>query len=150
MKIAVEIEALRRMTAAKLAKKYEEVWGREPKIRNREWLQKKIVWKVQEARVKATTGHVSPLEAKEAGRGAKVANNTPVPPPIRPRKPGEPAVGTTLVRRWHDKDLHLKAVEGGYEFDGVVYGSLSAAAEAVTGSHWNGKLFWGLVGRGKK
>ena len=33
----------------------------------------------------------------------------------------------------------------GFEYDGEVYRSLSAVAKAVTGSHWNGHLFFGLT-----
>ena len=31
------------------------------------------------------------------------------------------------------------------EYDGKTYGSLSAAAEAITGTHWNGRKFFGLT-----
>ena len=34
-----------------------------------------------------------------------------------------------------------------WEYDGVVYRSLSAVAKAVTGSHWTGRLFFGLTKR---
>ncbi len=34
--------------------------------------------------------------------------------------------------------------KGKYELDGVFYTSLSAAAFAITGTHWNGKLFFGV------
>ena len=33
----------------------------------------------------------------------------------------------------------------GFEYDGQVYRSLSAVAKAVTGSHWNGHLFFSLT-----
>ena len=36
----------------------------------------------------------------------------------------------------------------GFEFDGVVYQSLSAVAKAITGTHTNGFLFFRLVGKG--
>ena len=35
-------------------------------------------------------------------------------------------------------------MKGGYEWDGKVYGSLSAIARVVTGTRWNGPLFFGL------
>ena len=125
-----EIAALRRLKEDQLAERYTEVFGRAPKIRTRSWLEKRIAWKVQ---------------AQGAATGE---SQTAVP--HRPRKPGEPAVGTTIVRRWHGKDLHIHVVDGGYEYDDVVYRSLSAAALAVTGAHWNGRLFWGVVQREAK
>ena len=59
-------------------------------------------------------------------------------------KPGEPLIGTTLVRQWKGTEVRATKVEDGWECDGVVHRSLSAVAKAVTGSHWNGKLFFGL------
>ena len=38
---------------------------------------------------------------------------------------------------------------GKFEFEGETYRSLSAVAQAVTGSHWNGRLFFGLTGKGE-
>ena len=40
-------------------------------------------------------------------------------------------------------------LDEGFEYDGVVYRSLSAVATAITGSHWNGKLFFGITKRKK-
>ena len=38
----------------------------------------------------------------------------------------------------------MKVLPAGFEYEGDVYRSLSAVAGAVTGSHWNGLLFFGL------
>ena len=68
---------------------------------------------------------------------------------IRPRKPGEPPVGTTIIRVWRGREYRLHVRENGYEVDGILHKSLGAAAKAITGAHWNGRLFWGLVSRRK-
>jgi hypothetical protein len=39
----------------------------------------------------------------------------------------------------------VTVLPNGFEHEGVVYRSLSAAAHAITGSHWNGFLFFGLT-----
>lgn len=36
----------------------------------------------------------------------------------------------------------------GFEHEGKIYRSLSAVATAITGSHWNGFLFFGLIRKG--
>jgi hypothetical protein len=54
------------------------------------------------------------------------------------------------VRRWRDVELKLHVHENGYEVDGVMHRSLSAAARAVTGSRWDGRLFWGLKARSRR
>jgi hypothetical protein len=74
---------------------------------------------------------------------------TTTPRPTR-RKPDLPAAGTVITRRWRGRDLEMRVLEDGFELDGLVHKTLSAAAKAVTGAHWNGKLFWGLVGRKRK
>jgi hypothetical protein len=44
--------------------------------------------------------------------------------------------------------LQVKVLAEGFEFEGQVYGSLSAVAKAVTGSHCNGFLFFHLTANG--
>ena len=46
-------------------------------------------------------------------------------------------------------EIRAISVDDGYEWDGTVYRSLTAVANAVTGSHWNGRLFFGLTKRRK-
>ena len=53
-------------------------------------------------------------------------------------------VGTKLVRDWKEKTYEVTVVHGGFEFEGRRYKSLTAIAEAITGSHWNGRAFFGL------
>ncbi|MBT4817684.1 MAG: DUF2924 domain-containing protein, partial [Lentisphaerae bacterium] len=61
----------------------------------------------------------------------------------------EPTVGTELVRRYKGKDIVVTIVENGVRWKGEFYSSLTAVAEAVTGSHWNGKAFFGLTRRAR-
>ena len=55
--------------------------------------------------------------------------------------------GTVLVREWRNQQLRATVLEGGrIEVDGHgVFGSLTAAAKAITGAKWNGRLFFGLT-----
>ena len=54
-----------------------------------------------------------------------------------------------LVREYCGQQVRATVLEKGFEYDGVTYRSLSAVARAITGSHWNGYLFFGLNGNGK-
>ena len=38
----------------------------------------------------------------------------------------------------------MTVLEDGFEWEGRTYGSLSAVAKEVTGSHWNGLRFFAL------
>ena len=64
---------------------------------------------------------------------------------MNPRGKGDlPVVGTRLLRRWQGRNYEVVAVAGGYEYEGARYGSLSAIAKKITGTHWNGRAFFGL------
>lgn len=53
--------------------------------------------------------------------------------------------GTRLIRRWQGKDYEaIVRSDGRFEFNGEVFGSLSGIARKITGTNWNGKLFWGI------
>ena len=53
--------------------------------------------------------------------------------------------GTRLVKEWKGKIYTVTiTVDGRYEYDGEIYRSLSAIADKITGTHWNGKKFFGV------
>ena len=56
--------------------------------------------------------------------------------------------GTTLSRKYKGRTILVRVLRRGFEYEGKVYRSLSAVAKAVTGSHWNGYLFFGLTTKG--
>lgn len=54
-------------------------------------------------------------------------------------------VRARLVRLW--KGVRHEAVvrnDGRFEYNGQIYNSLSSIAKAITGTHWNGRLFFGI------
>jgi len=52
---------------------------------------------------------------------------------------------TRLVRDWNGKRYEVVVAADGFVYDGAPYRSLSAIAKAITGAHWNGKLFFGVA-----
>jgi hypothetical protein len=57
------------------------------------------------------------------------------------------APGTVLRREWKGRTILATVHPEGFEHDGAIYRSLSALAKAVTGTKWNGHLFFGLTKR---
>ncbi|MFN0045335.1 MAG: DUF2924 domain-containing protein [Sphingorhabdus sp.] len=55
--------------------------------------------------------------------------------------------GTRFVREWNGKTIAVTATEGGFEWDGETFRSLSEIARAVTGAHWSGPRFFGLTAK---
>lgn len=55
--------------------------------------------------------------------------------------------GTRLVRSWRGKMHQVLVLDEGFEFDGRRYASLTQIAGDITGTHWSGPRFFGLVTR---
>ena len=62
------------------------------------------------------------------------------------QKDNRPPVGTELIRRYKGVDHHVTVLIEGFEYQGQNYKSLSKIARKITGTQWNGPLFFGLRG----
>lgn len=58
-------------------------------------------------------------------------------PPLR--------AGTRLTREWHGHTHHVEVVDGGFEYEGQRYRSLTAIARRITGARWSGPRFFGIA-----
>ena len=61
-----------------------------------------------------------------------------------------PVIGTQLLREYNGQTYAVTVVASGYEYDGRVYNSLSRIARVITGTTWNGNVFFGLIPAGGK
>jgi len=74
----------------------------------------------------------------------------PVPAPLaavtrhRPRDPRLPLAGTILTRAYRGILHQVEVLADGFAYEGQVYRSLSAVAQAITGQHLNGFAFFHL------
>jgi hypothetical protein len=155
--LAKELAALDRMTAAELRERYAEVFGEPAASGNRAWLARRVGWRMQALaegdlsdRARARAAELArdgdlrltaPKEQPEVERTAA----TPIAAVLDPRLPG---VGTVLTRRYKGGEVRVKVAADGFEYAGDRYGSLSAVAKAVTGTHTNGFLFFRLTRTG--
>ena len=53
-------------------------------------------------------------------------------------------VGTKLIREFKGIKHEVNVLDGCYEYKGEIYKSLSAIANHITGTRWNGKVFFGV------
>ena len=56
--------------------------------------------------------------------------------------------GARLVREWHGRTHTVTVTEDGFEYAGSSYPSLTKVAKKITGAHWSGPRFFGLVRSG--
>jgi hypothetical protein len=52
--------------------------------------------------------------------------------------------GTQMIRQWQNTTYAVTALAEGFEWNGRTYKSLSAVANAITGTNWNGFAFFGI------
>jgi len=52
--------------------------------------------------------------------------------------------GTQMIREWQNTTQTVTALAEGFEWNGRTYKSLSAVANAITGTNWNGFAFFGI------
>jgi len=55
-----------------------------------------------------------------------------------------PRTGTRLIREWQGEVHRVTVLDGGFEYRGRRYASLSRIAREITGTRWSGPLFFGL------
>ncbi len=55
-----------------------------------------------------------------------------------------PIAGTQLLREFRGVEHTVTVLRDGYEWQGLPYKSLSAIARAITGTRWNGWVFFGV------
>jgi hypothetical protein len=78
-------------------------------------------------------------EAFESGRARRFATRGPTTPEGIGLKSG-----ALLVREWKGHLERVMVLDDGFAWNGGVYASLSQVAKAITGTSWNGHLFFGL------
>lgn len=157
-----EVAALRRMTVKELRGRYLEVFGEATRSRNKDWLWKRIAWRMQantEGDLTERARRRAEQLANDADLRLRLPLNRPMPSPAATTQTatvdfhgrvGEMMPGTLLSRPYKGRMVTVTVLDDGFEHEGEVYRSLSAVAKAVTGSHWNGHYFFGLKGRGSE
>jgi hypothetical protein len=60
------------------------------------------------------------------------------------KKKYKPLIGAKIVKEYRDKTHEIIVVDGGFSYEGEVFKSLSAIATKITGTKWNGLVFFGI------
>ena len=147
------IRALEKLPASALRARYRELFGEESGSRNRQFLFRRVAWRMQAL---AEGG----LSERAKQRALEIANDAD----LRMQAPKGyrhfveasgtdsrlPESGTVLRRTFKDRHVEVKVLDSGFEFEGRTYPSLSAIASRVAGCRWHGFAFFGLNGTRSK
>jgi Protein of unknown function (DUF2924) len=97
-------------------------------------------------KAKAAPKAKAPAKAKAA---PKTPATTKADAAVRERDPRLPRPGGVLIRSFQGKEHKVQVLDAGFLYEGKTWRSLSAIAKAISGTSWNGYLFWGLQTRAK-
>ena len=155
--MAGKLVALETMTVAELGARYEEAFGEPTRSHNKEYLKKQIAWRIQEQAEGGLSKHARVLAA-EIGGTAKVrwrrqngggAEPLPGASPRNERDLRLPPPGTTITRKYKGTVHEVVVLQDGFEYLGQRHANLSRIAKLITGTNWNGFLFWRLQTRAR-
>ena len=148
--LARDLSALETSTISELSAQYLRLFDEPTRSRNREYLIKRIGWRIQELAEGGLSPHalaqidklapLAPVKWRQslptqAGGGPSATRDARLP------APGE------LIRRVEGGVEHrVKVLERGFEYEGKVFRSLSGIAKQITGVQWNGyRYFFGCA-----
>jgi Protein of unknown function (DUF2924) len=134
------VAALKTAPTTDLKQQWRELFGTEPPLYNRRFLESRLAYRIQEL---AYGG----LKPETLERLAAIAEDLDGGDPFRRRRRAaqdRPIAGTRLIREWRGVEHCVTVRDDDFEYQGRPYKSLSAVARAITGTRWNGLIFFGL------
>jgi hypothetical protein len=137
--VLAQLAALKTAPIRALKEKWRDLFEREPPPYNRRFLESRLAYRIQEL----AYGGLKPetIERLDAladelegngGRGRRAALER------------RPIAGTRLIREWKGVEHCVTVRDEDFDYQGRPYQSLSAVARAITGTRWNGLVFFGL------
>ena len=137
--VLARLAALKTAAIPALKQQWRELFGAEPPPYNRRFLESRLGYRIQVL----AYGGLKPetlVRLEVLGQqfdGGKITIR-------RMRGEDRPIAGTMLIREYQGVEYVVTVTRTGYEYAGQPYKSLSAIARAITGTRWNGRVFFGL------
>lgn len=139
--IPARLAALKTAPVTELKQQWRDLFATEPPPFNRRYLESRLAYRIQEL----AYGGLKPETVRRLEElGEELYGG-------RDRKKrsyrfdrDRPITGTRLLREWQGVEYVATVTQDGFEWRGRPYQSLSAIARAITGTRWNGWVFFGL------
>ncbi|MCP5117155.1 MAG: DUF2924 domain-containing protein [bacterium] len=137
--VIARIAALKTTSPPGLRALWRNLFESEPPRYNRRFLENRLAYRIQELEYgKLKPAVVERLEAMgEELDGGKIEVR-------RRRADDRPITGTRLIREHQGVEHCVTVLADAFEYEGRPYKSLSAIARAITGTRWNGWVFFGV------
>ena len=137
--LLARLAALKTTPTPELKKQWRQLFETEPPPYNRRFLESRLGYRIQEL----VHGGLKPetIQRLEALGEQLDGGNITI---RRSRADDRPIAGTRLIREWRGVEHTVTVLKDGYEWQGRPYKSLSAIARAITGTRWNGWVFFAV------
>jgi Protein of unknown function (DUF2924) len=136
--VLAQLAGLKAAPVADLKQKWRDLFDREPPAYNRRFLENRLAYRIQELAYgglsEETTERLDALADELEGKTPK----------RRSALENRPIAGTRLIREWKGGEHCVTVRHEDFEYQGRPYKSLSAVARHITGTRWNGLVFFGL------
>ena len=140
--IPARLAALKSTPTKDLKDQWRKLFDSEPPPFNRRYLESRLAYRIQEL----AYGGLKPETVRRLERlGEELDGGDRKKSRIR--ADFHPIAGTRLIREWQGVEHVVTVTVDGFEWQGRPYKSLSAIARAITGTRWNGWVFFGLKSR---
>ncbi len=136
-----EIDRIRSLGLEELRRQWRRLYHGEPPRISRDLLVLALGYRLQEIE----HGGLGKSTRRKLQTMAKALQTTGRvgPAPCLSLKPG-----ARLVREWRGRTHTVTVTEEGFEYAGTRYQSLTQIAKKITGAHWSGPRFFGLLTAG--
>jgi hypothetical protein len=157
---AVDVHRLAEMQPCELQQLYKRIFGCAIPSGNSDQARRKIAWHLQAERegcLPESARRQALAIAKEAslrihvrhGSARSALPHATVTGIVSDHDSRLPMPGSIIVKDHHGKTVVVRVLDAGFEYDGKRFASLSAIAKQITGTKWNGFLFFGLAKDGR-
>jgi len=140
--IPARLAALKSTPTPALKAQWRDLFDSEPPPFNRRYLESRLAYRIQEL----AYGGLKPETVRRLERLGEELDGGDRKK-SRVRADTMPIAGTRLIREWQGVEQVVTVTADGFEWQGRPYKSISAIARAITGTRWNGWVFFGLKNR---
>lgn len=138
--IPARLAQLKTTSTLGLKAQWRDLFETEPPPFNRRYLESRLSYRIQEL----TYGGLKPETIRRLERlGEELDGGDRQKRSIRADR-DRPITGTRLLREWQGVEQIVTVTANGFEWQGRPYRLLSAIARVITGTRWNGWVFFGL------
>jgi len=124
---------MQKLPLNELRQMWSEAWGLKPHARiGWSMLEKSLIFKTQNGLTREHDARLEQLVKQYKRNPAFFDSRGPLKP------------GTRLIRNWKGKRHSVLVKTNGFEYQGHDFTSLSQIANQITGSRWNGHVFFNL------